>query len=226
MDIFGFIGCGNMGGALAIAARKNVSEILLANQTRAKAEALAAQLGCAVVDNEEIAKRATFLFLGVKPQGLAALLTELAPILAARTDRFVLVTMAAGLSIADVGRMAGGDYPILRIMPNTPASIGEGMVLYAAGASVTQGEIDTFLAKMAGAGVFCALPENLIDAGSAISGCGPAFVDVFLEALADGGVCCGLPRAQALLLASQMVAGASKLALAHGGNPAVLKDAV
>ena len=228
MANFSFIGTGNMGGALARAARKVLSgdQILLANRTAAKAEALAAELQCRVVNNETAAKEADYLFLGVKPQMMTAMLAELQPVLAARRDRFVLVTMAAGLTITDIQRMAGGDYPVLRIMPNTPAAIGEGMVLYAPGAGVTEAEVRTFLDAMAGAGRFSPLPEKLIDAGSAVAGCGPAFVDLFIEALADGGVACGLPRAQALEFAAQMVAGSARLVLESGQHPGALKDAV
>ena len=228
MANFGFIGTGNMGGALARAARKVLSgdQILLANRTAAKAEALAAELQCRVVNNETAAKEADYLFLGVKPQMMTAMLAELQPVLAARRDRFVLVTMAAGLTITDIQRMAGGDYPVLRIMPNTPAAIGEGMVLYAPGAGVTETEVQTFLDAMAGAGRFSPLPEKLIDAGSAVAGCGPAFADLFIEALADGGVACGLPRAQALEFAAQMVAGSARLVLESGQHPGTLKDGV
>ena len=135
------------------------------------------------------------------------LLAELAPILAEREDRFVLVSMAAGLAIGDIQAMAGGDYPVLRIMPNTPCSIGEGMILYTSGPGVRPDEERAFLEAMAGAGRFSPIPEKLMDAGSAVAGCGPAFVDLFLEALADGGVACGLPRAQALEFAAQLVRG-------------------
>ena len=225
--IFGFIGTGNMGGALARAARKRLSgeELLLTNRTASKAEALARELGCRAVDNATAAGQADYLFLGVKPQMMAGMLSELATVLAARKDRFVLVTMAAGLSIARIQELAGGDYPVIRIMPNTPASIGEGMILYACG-GVTAEEEQVFLQGMAGAGKLASLAENLIDAGSAVAGCGPAFVDLFLEALADGGVLCGLPRAKAQAYAAQMLLGAASLALETEQHPGQLKDAV
>ena len=111
-------------------------------------------------------------------------------------------------------------------MPNTPASIGEGMILYTCGEGVTSQEQEAFLSAMSGAGRLTALPENLIDAGSAVSGCGPAFVDLFIEALADGGVACGLPRPAAMELAAQMVAGSARLVLESGRHPGELKDAV
>ena len=227
MVTFGFIGTGNMGGALARAARKRLAgeEILLANRTPAKAEALAADLQCRTADNQTAAREAQYLFLGVKPQMMAGMLTEIAPVLAARQDRFILVSMAAGLTMARIWEMAGGDYPVIRIMPNTPSAIGEGMILYTSD-SVTEEELQSFLDTMSGAGRLAPLEERLIDAGSCVAGCGPAFVDLFIEALADGGVACGLPRALALEMAAQMTAGAARLVLQSGQHPGALKDAV
>ena len=109
---FGFIGTGNMGSALAKAAVKNVSpaKIILSNRTAARAEALAAQLSCAAGDVRTAAAQSDYIILGVKPQMMAGLLEDLAPVLAQRGDPFVLVTMAAGLTmerIADIPNMAG-----------------------------------------------------------------------------------------------------------------------
>ncbi len=224
----GFIGAGNMGGALARAARLRLpgSYIRLANRTAQKAEDLAAELGAAAADNRSVALWADFLLLGVKPQMMPEVLAELRPVLAGRQARFVLVSMAAGLTCARIRELFGRDCPVIRIMPNTPAAIGQGMILYACGEGVTPEEERTFLDAMAGAGRFSPLPEHLIDAGSAVSGCGPAFVDLFLEALADGGVACGLPRSQAMELAAQMVLGSAALALESGSHPGQLKDAV
>ena len=228
MATFGFIGTGNMGGALARAVCKGVpaDQVFLANRTPEKAKALAAELACRTADNTAIAEYADFIFLGVKPQMMADLLADIGPVLAERQSHFILVTMAAGLTIQRIQELAGGAYPVIRIMPNTPASIGEGMVLYACGEGVSKDEEALFLKSMAGAGRFSPLPERLIDAGSAVSGCGPAFADLFLEALADGGVACGLPRASALEFAAQMVAGSAKLVLESGKHPGELKDAV
>lgn len=228
MATFGFIGAGNMGGALARAACRRLpgGQVLLANRTAEKAQALARELGCRTADNAAVAENADFIFLGVKPQMMADLLADIGPVLAGRQTRFILVTMAAGLTIARIQELAGGPYPVIRIMPNTPASIGEGMILYACGDGVTKAEAQVFLDAMAGAGRFSPLAEKLIDAGSAVSGCGPAFVDLFIEALADGGVACGLPRAAALEYAAQMVAGSARLVLESGSHPGALKDAV
>lgn len=217
-----------MGGALARAARKLLEgeDILLANRTWAKAEALAKELGASAENSAYVATVADYIFLGVKPQMMRDLLAEIGPDLEARRDRFVLVTMAAGLTIGDICRLAGGEVPVIRIMPNTPCSIGEGMVLYTRGPGVTEDEERTFLEAMAGAGRFAPVPERLMDAGSAVAGCGPAFVDLFVEALADGGVACGLPRDAAVEFAAQMVLGSARLILESGKHPGELKDAV
>ena len=114
---------------------------------------------------------------------------------------------------------------MIRIMPNTPVAVGEGVIQYDC-LDVTEVEVSQFRAMLAQGGLLDRLPEKLIDAGSAVSGCGPAFADLFLEALADGGVACGLPRAKAQAYAAQMLLGAAKLALESGQHPGQLKDTV
>lgn len=227
MDTIGFIGCGNMGGAIARAVCKATApgHVLLANRTAAKADALAAELGCQTATNEEVASRCDLIFLAVKPQIMEDMLSKLKFVLAERTDRFVLCTMAAGLPIARIQEMAGCDYPTIRIMPNTPAAIGAGMIQYCT-AGVTTEEEARFLQLCAPAGRLDAVPENLIDAASSVSGCGPAWAYQFIEALADGGVACGLPRAKAQEYAAQMLLGSAKLVLESGQHPGALKDAV
>ncbi len=224
---FGFIGTGNMGSALAEAMVKVISgeNLLLSNRTMEKAEILAEKLGGRAVSVQNAAQSADFLFLGVKPQMMEALFRQIAPVLAARTDRFVLVSMAAGLTVSDIRAMAGRDYPIIRIMPNTPVCTGEGVILYAA-ADVTEKELEVFRRGLSAAGLLDELEEALFDAGTAVAGCGPAFADLFAEALADGGVANGLPCDKALTYAAQMLKGAAALILESGEHPAKLKDAV
>ena len=228
MATLGFIGTGNMGGALARAACKSVpsDQVFLANRTVEKAKALAEELDCRVADNEAIAQSADLIFLGVKPQYMAEVMAEICPILEKRESRFILVSMAAGLTIPRIRELAGKDYPVIRIMPNTPAAIGEGMVFYDCSENVTKTEEKVFLESLAGAGRLAPLADKLMDAGSAVAGCGPAFADLFIEALADGGVACGLPRALALESAAQMMLGTAKLMLETGKHPGQLKDAV
>lgn len=225
---FGFIGAGNMGGALARAAAKAVDPkcITLADQDTSKAAGLARQLGCNVASTQAVAETCQFIFLGVKPQVMETMLTQIAPVLARRQDSFVLVSMAAGVCIREIRRMAGGQYPVIRIMPNIPVSAGSGVILYDTTDNVTAQAADTFRMALAHAGLVDPLPEKLIDAGSALSGCGPAFVSMFIEALADGGVACGLPRDKALAYAAQTVAGTAKMLLQNDMHPGQLKDAV
>ena len=227
MNEIGFIGCGNMGGAIARAVCQTAdpTRVFLADHDAAKAAALAADLGCETAVNEAVFAGCEMIFLGVKPQMMAGVLADAAPVLAARTDRFVLVTMAAGLTIGRIRQMAGGDYPVIRIMPNTPVAIGMGMIQYC-GCDVTEAEKKEFTSIMRTAGRLDELAEHLIDASSAVSGCGPAYAYQFIEALADGGVACGLPRAKAMEYAAQMLAGSAMMVLQSGKHPGELKDAV
>ena len=227
MAKFGFIGIGNMGGAIAAAVAKVAApeEILVAAKHPERAAAFAKTIGCEAVTNETVAKKAKFVVLGVKPQFMAEVLAQLQDILAARQD-VVLVTMAAGLTMANIETMAGGRFPVIRIMPNTPAQIGEGVILYDANARVMEDDLKEFLAALAPAGMLDRLPEKLIDAGSALAGSGPAYVSMFMEALADGAVACGLPRDKAMAYAAQMVSGAAQMVLESGKHPGALKDAV
>jgi pyrroline-5-carboxylate reductase len=145
--------------------------------------------------------------------------------LAQREKEFVLVTMAAGLSIAQIREMAGGMYPVIRIMPNTPAAYGAGMIQYCT-EGVSDEKMQAFLSAMAPAGLLDEIPESLIDAASCVSGCGPAWACQFVEALTDGGVACGLPRVKAQEFAAQMLLGTAQMILKSNQHPGALKDAV
>ena len=225
---FGFIGTGNMGGALARAAAKSVApeNIYLADARVEKAAALAQQLGCQCATVEGVAKNCQFIFLGVKPQVMATMLKSIAPILQARQQSPVLVSMAAGVRICDLQEMAGGAYPLIRIMPNIPVSVGEGVILYDTTENVSEDDISAFRNALSAAGLIDPLPEALIDAGSALSGCGPAFVSLFIEALADGAVACGLTRQQATNYACQTLIGTARMLQETGMTPGALKDTV
>ena len=228
MSTFGFIGTGNMGSALVRAAAKSLApaQITLADQCREKAEALAKELGCNYADAKTLAQTCKYIFLGVKPQVMGAMLKEIAPALAARQDSFTLVSMAAGLKMADIRTMAGKDYPVIRIMPNLPVSVGQGVILYDHTDNISAADVDFFRENMRFAGLLDALPEKLIDAGSALSGCGPAFVCLFAEALSDGAVACGLPRDKAQRYAAQTLLGTAATLLESRIHPGQLKDAV
>jgi len=224
--MIGFIGIGNMGGAIARAVCKSVDpkSVYVSNHNREKAESFRS-LGCCPCPNEQIAKNCKFIFLGVKPQAMEAAVREIAPALSARDDHFVLVTMAAAIECRKIQDWVGGAYPVIRIMPNMPVSVGKGVVQYCS-LDTCDGDCEEFAALLAQAGIVDAVPESMIDAACALSGSGPAFCFMFIEALADGAVSCGLPREKALRYAAQMVEGSARLVLESGAHPGVLKDQI
>ena len=221
MYTFGFIGTGNMGGALATAASRSTKNILLADHFADKAQALADTLGVDCADNIAVIKSCRYVFLGVKPQMMADMLLSVRDALCCRDD-IILVTMAAGLKIDTIRSMAGGSYKVIRIMPNTPVGVGEGEILYTPSENVTDAELGEFLSLMQHAGQLTAIPESLMDAGCSLSGCGPAFVFKFIRALAQGGINAGLDEATAMALAAQTVIGAAKLLTASPLDPETL----
>lgn len=220
---YGFIGCGNMGGAIARALSQSTKDILIADRS-GKARALASELGIGYSDNLTIAETCDRIFLGVKPHMMEDMLVPLAPVLARRKP--LLITMAAGLEIEKIEAFAGGDLPVIRIMPNTPTALGKGVIPYCANSLVTGEVLSDWLGDMAPCGLLDALVERLIDAASALSGSGPAYMFVLLEALADGAVACGIPRAKALDYAAMTMAGAAEMYLRTKTHPGALKDAV
>jgi pyrroline-5-carboxylate reductase len=223
---FGLIGSGNMGGAIAQAVSQSCPDGILADHSLARAQALAQTLGFAAGSNEEVARDSRYLFLGVKPHLMEGMLSGIQATLAQRPEPPVLVSMAAGLSIQQIRQMAGGDYPIIRIMPNTPVAVGQGVVLYTLGQGVTPEQEQGFLALMAKAGKLFPIQESLMDVGAAVSGCGPAYAYLVLDAMADGGVACGLPRADAVRYAAQTLLGAAQMVLETGKHPDQLKNEV
>jgi len=222
---YGFLGCGNMGGAIAKALRKTTADILLTSKSTSSAKILAEDIGCSWAGgNEEAAASCDILMLAVKPQMMADVLAPLVPILQERKP--LLVSMAAGLTLEQLEIMAGGNIPVIRIMPNTPVAIGQGMTTYCHNRLVSEATMNALLTDLSHAGRFDRIDENLMDAASVAAGCAPAYAYMFIEALADGAVACGLPRAKALEYASAAVSGAARLLLESGKHPGTLKDAV
>lgn len=220
----GFIGCGNMGGALARAvAKSGLCEILLVDVDIKKAQILAEKTGGTVVTAEQIATEAKYIFLGVKPQMMKELIDSIVSVLKIRNDRFILVTMAAGIKIASFNEMLNAKMPMIRIMPNTPVAVGEGMVLYSLCKAITDEEEKEFLKLLEFSGKLDRLEEELIDAGCVVSGCGPAFVYMFAEGIAKAGVELGLSSEQSIKYAAQTLLGAAKLMQTSGKTPEDLR---
>ena len=179
---FGFIGTGNMGGALARAAAKAVApaDVFLYNRTMEKAANLARELGAKTASAEDIAARCDYVFLGVKPGQIPALLASLRPVLEGREAPAVVVSMAAGVTLKALRDNTFEACPIIRIMPNTACAVGAGLTLYDCSEAVTETQLQGFLDGMASSGRMERLAENLIDAGSAVAGCGGAFACLFM----------------------------------------------
>ena len=224
MYLLGLIGVGNMGGALARGAAAP-EDVILANRTPEKASALAAELGCTAADAAAVAGEARYILLCVKPKDMAGCLASIRPVLERREDRFVLVSIAAGLDTAAIQALAGRPWPVIRLCPNTPVSIGKGLITWCE-RDTAPGEAAALAAAMAKTGPWEECPEALMDVASVISGCTPAFTYMFIEALADGAVSCGMPRDKALRWAAAAVEGAAALAAQDGRHPGALKDAV
>ncbi|MBQ9493622.1 MAG: pyrroline-5-carboxylate reductase [Oscillibacter sp.] len=231
MKLAGFIGCGNIGGVLAAAASTRVGEweIMAADHHPEKTEHLWKEYGVIPATAQEIAEKCALIFLCVKPQSMEKTAEEISKTLVIRDKPFTLVSVAAGMSTATISQLFTGlpdACPVIRMMPNTPVAVGEGTILYCTGNAVEEETENDFLSLLQPAGSVIRLEESAIDAGSAVTGCGPAFVCLFLEAVIDGAVQCGLSRAQAEQFILKTMLGTAQLALKTGRDPALLRGAV
>ena len=218
----GFIGLGNMGTAILQAvAKSGQHELLLSDHHAEKVVSLRDHYRGTISSNQEIASQAEVIFLGVKPHLVGQLLSELQAQLA-KNPSAIWISMAAGVSIAQLAQYLPADR-IIRMMPNTPVSIGQGMTTFA---TENPENLQIFKELMAHSGQIKQLPENLIDAATAIAGCGPAFVYEFLQAMASAGIQNGLTANDAQFLASQTMLGAAQMMLESEQHPAQLRDQV
>lgn len=221
----GFIGAGNMAGAIIRGAVEN--DVLASNHVvvydvdTEKVKALQEAYGVhGVASIEALCDISDMLLAAVKPNILPDIIKGLAHV------DLPLISIAAGWSAAHIKELYGNHKRVLRVMPNTPLMVGEGMSVLETPSSFTEHEMG-FAKRLFGAlGKVSFAQAKQMDAVTAVSGSGPAYVFMFIEALADGGVLCGLPRAQALELAAQTVLGAAKMVLDTGTHPGALKDAV
>lgn len=219
---YGFLGCGNMGGAIARAMSSVTKDIIVCDRS-GKAKSLAQSQGIAYGTAEQAAA-CERIFLAVKPNMLEAALSPLKETLA--KTRPVLISMAAGVEIRRIEEMLGFPLPVIRIMPNTPVCVGKGLITFCHNDLVTRETLDDWLKDMAPCGIVDPVPEKLIDAASAVAGCGPAYMYIFAEALADAGVSLGLSRKAALEYAAMTMLGSAQMVLESGKHPGQLKDEV
>jgi pyrroline-5-carboxylate reductase len=224
----GFVGGGNMGEALIkglLAANLVPPEAIHATDVRLeRLKELDRQYGIQVgSDNVELVRHADVVILAVKPQIMDEVLRTIAP---AVTRKKLLISIAAGVSTAKLRAGLGKDARLIRVMPNTPALVLEGVTAIAKAEGLEAGDLDIAGEIFSAVGRVVVLAEDLMDAVTGLSGSGPAYVAIVVEALADGGVKMGLDRLTAMTLATQTVLGAAKLLLETGLHPGALKDMV
>lgn len=227
----GFIGAGNMGGALITAACRSIGaeQVLITDHDIEKARHLAGQTGCRVAQtNEELAENAEYIVLAVKPNVIRDVAGRMAQTLseaAGQGIRHVVVTIAAGVSIRTIRECIRDQAPVIRIMPNTPVQVGKGMILITTDAK-EDGHVREFQDLLAEAGEFLYIPESSFDITTSIMSCSPAYTYMFISAMADGAVQVGVPRDQAIRLAAGTVLGSAQMVLETGIHPDQLKDHV
>lgn len=224
----GFLGAGKMATALArglVRARLVEPANLIASDPFAAArDAFAKETGGkAAASNVEVAQAAQVIFLSVKPDQVAAVLAEVRD---SFSGQYLIISIAAGVPIAKMEAALPAGARVIRVMPNTPALVGESASAFALGKSATAADGELAQKLFSVVGVAMQVKESLLDAVTGLSGSGPAYVYQFIEALSDGGVAAGLPRDVATKLAAQTVLGSAKMVLETGVHPGALKDQV
>lgn len=221
----GIIGVGAMGTALLKGLLPVVSKemLLVADKALEKLEKIKDTYQVEAQPVGSLVEEAQVVFLAVKPQDLFALLEEIA---AKITPSQTIVSVAAGVPIAKIENKLPGNVGVIRVMPNTPCLINEGVMAVSAGRFVSAERLQLVVSWLQNLGVVRVVKEELLDAVTGLSGSGPAYVYLMIEALADGGVLAGLPRELALEFAVQTVLGAAKMVRETGEHPAVLREMV
>lgn len=220
------LGCGRLGEALlsGLLRAGHAPGSIVVVDSPARVEELVAAHGVTGATAAQAVTVAELLIVAVKPGDVPGLLAELAP--AVDPGRHLLVSVAAGVPTATLEALLPQGTPVVRVMPNTPALVGEGMSAVAAGASATAAHLDAVEAVLRTVGRVLRIPEGQLDAVTAVSGSGPAYVLFLVEAMTDAGVLLGLPRAIALQLVTQTVLGTGLLLRETGEHPAQLREAV
>ena len=230
MKKLGFIGVGNRAGAMIGGILRSgllrAEDICGSCRSEQGKERARVRYGYGIdmtCDNREVAQNCEILFLSVKPQFLDGVLCEIRD---AVSEKQLVVSIAAGRSISYLQKMLGDKARIIRLMPNTPALVGEGMTAACCSGSVTGEEMEEIGSLCRTFGLFEEVPENLFDAVTGVSGSSPAYIFMVIEAMADAAVLGGMPRAQAYKFAAQSVLGSAKMLLETGKHPGELKDMV
>jgi len=229
---FGMIGGGVMGEALLsrLIAEKiyQSKEVLVSEPQPERRDFLIERYGVGVTaNNREVAVAKEVIFLAIKPQVFPQVAAELAKSdLTGNSDlKPMIVSILAGVPLSKL-EAAFPSFPVVRVMPNTPATVGAGMSAIAPGKNIQPHHLELAKGIFQAVGQVVEVPESMMDAVTGLSGSGPGYVAILIEALTDGGVYAGLPRAIAAQLALQTVLGTAKLLEETGMHPAELKDRV
>ncbi len=219
-----------MGRALVEGAVKSgivkSEDVFISSRSQSAIDSMTSELGVTALEgNVEVAAAAEVVLLCTKPNDIPLVLLELANESECLTST-LLVSAAAGLTLALLEKVVPEGVRVVRCMPNTPSLIGLGAAAYSLGTSATVKDAQLVCAVLGAAGSVIEVPEKLMNAVTGVSGSGPAYVYTFIEALADGGVAEGLPRTQALELAVKTVQGAAAMVAETGIHPAILRDMV
>lgn len=222
------LGCGKMGESLITGwLDSNLldrSKIRATVRTRRRAEIVGQALDLPIgFDNRQAVEGADVVIVATKPQVVTEVLKEVSDLLTAET---LVISLAAGTTLAQLEGVLQSGVPVIRAMPNTPCLLKVGMAVLSAGSHTSQAHLDVAEGLFKALGRTMVLAEKHMDAVTALSASGPAFIYVVIESLAEGGVKVGLPRDVATELAAQMVYGASQMVLETGSHPALLKDMV
>lgn len=220
------LGAGMMGEALLsglIRAGQQPGQIVIADLSADRQRQIAEKYGVQVGTAAQAVADATSIVIAVKPQGIDALLTEIAPHL---QPGVVVVSVAAGITTEYLEERLPEGTAVARAMPNTPALVGEGMTAVSAGRRCGPEQLRTAEDLMRAGGKVIAVPESQLDAVTAVSGSGPAYVFYVVEAMVEAGVLLGLPRPTATELAVQTVYGAATLLKETGEHPTLLRERV
>lgn len=230
-DVVAVLGAGVMGETLLsglLRAGRPAASLRISERRPQRAQELADRYGVAVEDNAVAVAGAGTVVLVVKPQDVAALVTEIAAHLAPGS---LVVSLAAGVTTASVEAVldsagAPGDVAVVRVMPNTPALVDAGMSAVSPGSRCDDSHLAAVEALLASVGAVVRVPEHQMDAVTAVSGSGPAYVFYVVEAMIEAGVLLGLSREVATTLAVQTVRGAGTMVSETGQHPSVLREQV
>lgn len=224
----GFIGCGNMGSAMVGGLIKSgfvtADDIIVSTKTETSSKRLADEFKIATtLDSKLVAKESETIILAVKPNMYKSIVEEIKEEL---TDDKLIITIAAGIEIANMEEWLGDNCKVIRTMPNTPALVGEAMSAVCPNKNVSEEDLQYCINIFESFGECEVLEEKYFDGFIAVAGSSPAYVFMFIEAMADGAVKLGIPRAKAYKMAAQSVLGSAKMVLDTGKHPGELKDMV